>query len=94
MREYEMVFIARPSVEGEALESLIEQVKSLVEQGGEVLETDVWGKRTLAYPIAHEREGIYFLMRARMNPDHVASVERGVRFIDPIIRYLIVRVPE
>ena len=94
MREYEMVFIARPSVEDEALQALIDQVKALVEQSGEVLETDVWGKRTLAYPIAHEREGIYFLMRARMSPDHVANVERGIHLIDPIIRYLIVRVPE
>ncbi len=94
MREYELVFIARPNVEGDALQALIEQVQALVNQNGEVLETDVWGKRTLAYPIAHEREGVYFLMRARMAPDHVANVERGVRYIDPIIRYLIVRVPE
>ncbi len=94
MREYEMVFIARPSVEGEALQSLIEQVQSLIAQDGEVLETDVWGKRSLAYPIAHEREGVYFLMRARMSPEHVANVERSIRYIDPIIRYLIVRVPE
>lgn len=94
MREYEMVFIARPNVEGEALQNLIEQVQSLVAQDGEVLETDVWGKRSLAYPIAHEREGVYFLMRARMNPQHVANVERSIRYIDPIIRYLIVRTPE
>ena len=94
MREYELVFIARPNVEGEALQSLIERVQNLISQGGEVLETDVWGKRELAYPIAHEREGVYFLMRARMNPAHVAKVEHGVRFIEPIIRYLIVRLPE
>jgi len=94
VREYEMVFIARPSVEGEALQALIERLQNLINENGEVLETDVWGKRTLAYPIAKEREGIYFLMRARMAPDYVAQFDRSIRFIDQIIRHLIVRVPE
>jgi len=94
VRDYEMVFIARPAVEGEALQALIDRLHNVINAGGEVLETDVWGKRQLAYPIQKEREGVYFLIRARMNPDHVAEVERTVRFTDQIIRHLIVRLPE
>ncbi|NPA90713.1 MAG: 30S ribosomal protein S6 [Chloroflexi bacterium] len=94
MRDYEMVFIARPAVEGEALQALIERLHDVINAGGEVLETDVWGKRELAYPIEKEREGMYFLIRARMDPNHVSEVERTIRYTDQIIRHLIVRVPE
>ena len=94
MREYEMVFIARPTVEGEALQAIVERLQNLINERGEVLETDIWGKRSLAYPIAKEHEGMYFLIRARMEPEHVAAVERLVRFTDPIIRHLIVKLPE
>jgi len=94
MREYEMVFIARPAVEGEALQAIVEGLQNLISERGEVLETDIWGKRSLAYPIAKERECVYFLIRVRMEPDHVAAVERLIRFTDPIIRHLIVKLPE
>jgi len=94
VREYEMVFIARPNVEGEALQAVIDRLQTLVNENGEVLETDVWGKRSLAYPIAKEREGVYFLMRARMAPEYVAKLDRSIRFMDQIIRHLIVRIPE
>jgi len=94
VRDYEMVFIARPAVEGEALQALIERLHDVINAGGEVLETDVWGKRELAYPIEKEREGMYFLIRARMDPNHVSEVERTIRYTDQIIRHLIVRVPE
>ncbi len=94
MREYEMVFIARPQLEGDALQQVIDRLHTLINDRGEVLETDVWGKRSLAYPIAKEREGIYFLIRARLQPDRVAEFDRQLRFMDQIIRHLIVRVPE
>ncbi len=89
-----MVFIARPQLEGDALQQVIDRLHSLINHHGEVLETDVWGKRSLAYPIAKEREGVYFLIRARLQPDKVAEFDRSVRFMDQIIRHLIVRVPE
>lgn len=94
MREYEMVFVARPQFEGDALQPIIERLHNLINAYGEVLQTDVWGKRTLAYRIAKEREGVYFLIRARMQPDKVAEFDRNVRYMDQIIRHLIVRVPE
>ncbi len=89
-----MVFVARPNVEGDALQQVIERLHSLINANGEVLQTDVWGKRALAYPIKKEREGIYFLIRARLAPDKVAEFDRNVRYMDQIIRHLIVRVPE
>jgi len=89
-----MVFIARPSVEEDVLQGLIERLQNVINEAGEVLETDVWGKRSLAYPIAKERQGTYFLIRAPMEPDQVAAVERIVHFTDELIRHLIVRLPE
>ena len=94
MRDYEMVFIARPGLDDEALQSLIERLQEAIGQYGQVTETDVWGKRSLAYPIAKEREGIYFLFRAQMNPESVPALDQSIRYMDDVIRHLIIRTPE
>ena len=58
MRKYELVWILGSDAgEDQGTES-VEKITSLVSSaGGEVSGTDVWGKRTLAYPILKNTEG-------------------------------------
>ena len=68
MREYEVVFVAHPDLDENALNDLINKVRGwITEGGGEVSKTDLWGKRKLAYPnfqIASSR---------RLHPVHSAA---------------------
>jgi len=91
MREYEVVFIAHPELDETALNDLIIKVRGwITESGGEVLKTDLWGKRRLAYPIRKQREGQYVLLYSKMAASFGAQLERNLRFTEPVLRFLLV----
>jgi small subunit ribosomal protein S6 len=93
MRDYELVFIIRPNIDDDGVSRVVEQVTQLVKAGdGAVTSVDVWGRRTLAYPIANHREGIYVLFRTNMPPSALPEMERNLKLSEEIIRYLLVRV--
>ena len=58
MRKYELVWILGGDAGEEQVAESVEKITSLVAAaGGEVSGTDVWGKRTLSYPIQQNNEG-------------------------------------
>ena len=50
---------------------------------------DVWGRRKLAYTIRKQREGQYVLMDTVMSPAFSAELERNIRYLEPVLRYLV-----
>jgi len=92
MRSYETLYIVDPDLEEEAIKGLVTKFKSLIEEhGGTVQEIDEWGKRKLAYPINHRREGYYVLMNFEAEPEAVLDLERVFKITSGLMRYLIVR---
>jgi small subunit ribosomal protein S6 len=90
MREYELVFIVHPDLDDTALKELVEKVKSwIIDAGGIVSKVDFWGKRKLAYSIRKQREGQYVLFKTQMEPSFGVTLERNLRFLEPVMRFLI-----
>ncbi len=90
MNEYELMTIVRTELDEEGLQALNERVADLIRTGGgEVLETLHMGRRTLAYPIAKQREGFYVLFRLRLPPAATAALERSLRLNDKVLRHLL-----
>ena len=90
MREYEVVFIVHADLEETATSEIVERVKSwITEAGGTVLKVDPWGKRKLAYPIRKQNEGQYYLIKTQMDPSFVIEMERNLRLLEPVLRFLI-----
>lgn len=91
MREYELVFIVRPDLDETAFGDVVERVKGwITEAGGEVQKTDLWGKRKLAYPIRKISEGQYVFMQSSMPPTFGVTLERNLRFLEPVLRFLLI----
>jgi small subunit ribosomal protein S6 len=90
MREYEVVFIVHPDLEETAFKEIVDRVTGWVTaDGGEILKLDVWGKRSLAYPIRKKTEGQYVLLNASIAPEQTATLERNMRVTEPIMRFLV-----
>jgi small subunit ribosomal protein S6 len=90
MREYEVVFIVHPDLDDTAFKEIIERVKGwITEAGGQVSNTDVWGKRKLAYPIRKQNEGQYVLMKTKMPATFCSELERSLKLQEPVMRYLV-----
>jgi len=94
-REYEMVYVAQPDIGEEGLRDLSERLtQAITSQQGAISGTEIWGKRTLAYPIKKYFEGHYILQRFQMDPAGTAELDRLLRLNENVIRYLIVRTDE
>jgi small subunit ribosomal protein S6 len=90
MRDYEVMVIFHPELEEQALTDLIGRVQGwITDAGGSVSKVDVWGKRKLAYAIRKQKEGQYVLFNTQMDPSFGSELERNLRFLEPVMRFLI-----
>ncbi|KPP80443.1 MAG: SSU ribosomal protein S6 RpsF [Oceanicaulis sp. HLUCCA04] len=95
MAYYEHVFVARPDVSPAQVESLLEELKGLIEEkGGKVGKTEYWGLRTLAYRMNKNRKGHYGLIDMDANADALEAIDARQRYSDDVIRYMTVRIDE
>lgn len=95
MRTYEVIFIVRPDLPEGETDALIEQMQKVVtEAGGEIVTTDKWGKRTLAYRVAGQREGIYVFFEINDEGSALRELGRRLRVSEPVIKVFSVRVDE
>jgi len=89
---YETMYILSPDIPEEEVETHVSKYRDLVtEAGAEVLDTQMRGKRRLAYPIAKHREGIYVQLNHNGDGQQVATLERAMRLSEDVIRYLTVK---
>ena len=92
MRRYETIFIASPTLTDEQCDELVKQYEGIIaEQGGELLKTDKWGRKKLAYEVQKFSEGYYTLFEMNAGPTLIAELERRFRNNDAVIKYLSVR---
>ena len=65
--------------------------KLLEELGGKILDSQMRGKRRLAYQIAKHREGIYVQLSHQGDGQHIYKIEKAMRLSEDVIRYLTVK---
>jgi len=90
---YELMYIARPTLDEPALAALNERVDKLIASaGGRVVKREDWGKRRLAYPIAKCTEGFYSVLHIHLPPTAVRGLERNLKLAEDVLRYLVTRI--
>ncbi len=88
LRDYEVTFIVSTALDEEATAAVIERVNHLIGAGGgSVTEVHAWGRRRLAYPIAHNRDGFYVTTRFAMPTDAMSAFENDLRLNENILRH-------
>ena len=94
-RQYEFVYVLAPTVANAEVETLQRDLEDQIGKlGGAVENTDLWGRRKLAYPIGNFTEGIYVVQLIRGPGTMVTELERRMRVHDDVLRYLTVRVDD
>ena len=95
MREYELVTIWNPDIgEDGVSDAMGRRTPSVTARGGEIADTNVWGRRRLAYIINKHSEGIYVVMQLRLPPRTAADLESQLRINEDVLRHLLVRKDE
>ena len=92
MSKYELALVVNAKIEDVAREAVVEKAKSYVARyGGTVTEVEEWGKKRLAYEVQKMREGFYYFIQFEADATCPAEVERHVRIMDNVMRYLVVK---
>ena len=84
------MYIITPDHEENEAEALIENVKGIIEGGGNLINVDVWGKRRLAYPIRKRTEGYYVVYVFESGSSFIAQLNQVLRVNEAILRHMIV----
>jgi small subunit ribosomal protein S6 len=94
-RDYELVVILNPEIGDDAVPNSIQKVEQgITSRGGEVTDSNHWGRRRLAYPIKRHMEGNYVVTQVKLDPALVPELESTLRISEDVIRHLIVRADE
>ncbi|XSG82388.1 MAG: 30S ribosomal protein S6 [Methyloligella sp. ZOD6] len=92
---YEHVILARQDISGQQVDSLIDELKKIVEDnGGSVGKTENWGLKSIAYRIKKNRKAHYALLNIDAPVEAMTELERQERLHQDIIRALTIRVDE
>ncbi len=95
MRNYELMLIVNPEAEEEALNATIAKVSGwITANNGEVVKTDIWGRRRLAYSIKGFRDGQYVVLQFKMDPKATVPLERNLKLAEEIVRYMLINLDE
>ncbi len=84
------MLIITPDHDDSQTETLIENVKGIIEQNGNIVHIDNWGKRRLSYPIRKRTEGYYVIYVFECETSFVAQLNQALRVNEAILRHMIV----
>jgi small subunit ribosomal protein S6 len=92
VNEYEILLMLDPELAEQRAEEIIARIRERVDgDGGSWDGHEPWGRRKLAYEIAHKAEGIYHLLLFTATPATLAEISRVLKITDGVMRHLAVR---
>ena len=91
-RDYEIGFILNPEVSEEQTRTILERIEQTVARyDGQVIKVNQWGRRRLAYPIEHHRDGFYVFIDTILTPETVSELDRTLKVSEEVLRHLILK---
>lgn len=91
MRHYELMVILDPDLEERTIAPSLERFLSVVTNAGGTVQTEIWGRRRLAYEIRKQIEGIYAIVDIHAEPAAVAELDRQLNLNESVLRTKLLR---
>ncbi|HEU5477661.1 MAG TPA: 30S ribosomal protein S6 [Gaiellaceae bacterium] len=92
MTTYEILLLLDPERAEARQDDVVARTRELVERNGGAWHShDAWGRRRLAYPIAHKEEGVYHLVVFDAESDTLEEISRVLKIEDAVLRHLATR---
>ncbi len=92
MNYYEKVMIIDPNTDDAVVEETVGKIKdSIIKQGGEILKTENWGRRKLAYELNKHQKGNYVFLLFKAPSATISELERLCKVLDPVIKFMVLK---
>lgn len=91
VNQYETVFIVTPVLSEEQMKETVKKYTDLLtSKGAEIVFTNNWGMRKLAYPIKKKTTGFYYLIEFKAEGSVIADLEVAYKRDERLLRFLTV----
>ena len=92
MRMYEGLFLIDNAHASTEWDNVVKHIHDILQKNGaEILKTEKWGEKKLAYKIKSHKRGTYLLVHFNAKNSAIAMVRRDFQLSDYIIRFLIIK---
>ncbi len=92
MNKYELALVVTAKIDDNARAEVVEKAKGYITRAnGVIVGIEEWGKKRLAYEIQYQREAYYYFIHFEAEPEVPGVIERDLRIMDNVLRYLVVR---
>ncbi|MBR1992585.1 MAG: 30S ribosomal protein S6 [Bacteroidales bacterium] len=91
VKQYETVFIVTPVLSEDQMKETVKKYTDfLTNRGAEIVFTNNWGMRKLAYPIKKKSSGFYYLIEFKAEGNVIADLEVAYKRDERLLRFLTV----
>lgn len=96
LRYYETLYLTRPDLTEEELAKVQSRLSETISRhDGEIIRSEKWKERDLAYSISDYKKGIYYLLIYKSLPNAVNEMERNLRFFNTdVLRFITLNIDE
>jgi small subunit ribosomal protein S6 len=91
-REYELVLMLDPQLDGPARDALAQDARGQIEGSGTLKHENNWGLRKMAYEINKRTEADYRWMRFEGPSELLDSLDHSLKIADGVLRFRIFKV--
>ena len=92
MNKYELTLVVNAKIDEDARTAAVEKVKAYIEKANATItNVEDCGLKKLAYEIQKMGEAYYYFIQFDGEADVPAQLEANVRIMEPVLRYLCVR---
>jgi len=92
LRMYEGLFLIDNAHASTEWDNVVKHIHDILQKNGaEILKTEKWGEKKLAYKVKGHKRGTYLLIHFNAKNSAIATVRRDFQLSDYIVRFLIVK---
>ena len=93
MAFYEFTVIIRQEVSSTEVDKITKDLQNIITtHEGEIVKTEYWGLRSLAYEIQNNKRGHYYFMGIQANAEALEELDRKIKLSESIIRSSLIKV--
>jgi small subunit ribosomal protein S6 len=92
MNHYENIAILDPALSDAEIADATEKITSVItKNGGEIIKTENWGKRNLAYEVSKKKKGVFLFLVFKAPSSVIKKLEEYYKVFDPVFKFLVVK---
>jgi len=89
LKDYEVIFVLSPQLEGADFDKFRDEISGTLTQLGGTINFKESEKRTLAYPINKQGQGIFLITQVSVSPENIANLSKQFKINKQILRHII-----